>query len=32
MSEPSRAALVLPSENEEDEDLLMLIMPVMIAQ
>ena len=31
MSDPSRACLVFPLENEtEQEDLLMLIMPMMI--
>ena len=33
MSEPHRAGLLLPSENEnKDEDLLMLVMPVMLNQ
>lgn len=30
MSEPSRAGLLMPSESEEHEDLLMLVMPVML--
>lgn len=30
LADPSRAGLVLPSENEEDEDLLMLLMPMML--
>lgn len=30
LSEPSRAGLVVPEENGEDEDLLMLIMPIML--
>ncbi len=30
LSDPSRAGLILPSENEEDEDLLMLLMPMML--
>lgn len=30
MSDPSRAGLVLPLENEENEDLLMLLMPMML--
>ncbi len=31
MSEPSRAGLLMPSENEnENEDILMLVMPVML--
>jgi DNA polymerase-3 subunit beta len=30
MSEPSRAGLLMPSESNEDEDILMLVMPVML--
>lgn len=30
MSEPSRAGLLIPSESEENEDILMLVMPVML--
>lgn len=30
MSDPSRAGLVLPLENAENEDLLMLLMPMML--
>jgi DNA polymerase-3 subunit beta len=31
MSDPSRAGIMLPTENEyEDEDVLMLLMPMMI--
>lgn len=30
MSDSSRAGLLLPAENEEDEDVLMLLMPMMI--
>lgn len=30
MSLPSRAVLILPEENEADEDLTMLIMPIMV--
>jgi DNA polymerase-3 subunit beta len=30
LSEPSRAALFLPKENDENEDVLMLLMPMMI--
>ncbi|MDR3137979.1 MAG: DNA polymerase III subunit beta [Tannerellaceae bacterium] len=30
LADPSRAALVLPAENGEDENLLMLIMPMML--
>ncbi|MDH8700973.1 DNA polymerase-3 subunit beta [Dysgonomonadaceae bacterium PH5-43] len=30
LADPSRAGLILPSENEENEDLLMLLMPIML--
>ncbi|MCL1937668.1 MAG: DNA polymerase III subunit beta [Candidatus Azobacteroides sp.] len=30
LADPSRAALVLPVENEENEDLLMLLIPMML--
>ncbi|MDG1776929.1 MAG: DNA polymerase III subunit beta [Crocinitomicaceae bacterium] len=30
MSEPSRAGLLMPSEDNEHEDILMLVMPVML--
>jgi DNA polymerase-3 subunit beta len=30
LSDPSRAGLIIPTENEENEDLLMLLMPMMI--
>lgn len=30
LADPSRAGLILPSENEENEDLLMLLMPMML--
>ncbi|GHT46253.1 DNA polymerase III subunit beta [Bacteroidia bacterium] len=30
LADPSRAGLVLPVENEENEDLLMLLMPMML--
>jgi DNA polymerase-3 subunit beta len=30
LADPSRAGLILPSENEEGEDLLMLLMPMML--
>jgi DNA polymerase-3 subunit beta len=30
MSEPSRAGLLMPSEANEHEDILMLVMPVML--
>lgn len=30
LSDPSRAGLIIPVENEENEDLLMLLMPMML--
>lgn len=30
LADPSRAGLILPSENAEEEDLLMLLMPMML--
>jgi DNA polymerase-3 subunit beta len=30
MSEPSRAGLIIPFENEADEDILMLLMPMLL--
>jgi DNA polymerase-3 subunit beta len=30
MSQPNRAGLIIPSTNSEEEDILMLIMPVML--
>ncbi len=30
LSDPSRAGLIIPTENEADEDLLMLLMPMML--
>ncbi len=30
MSDPTRAGLLLPAENDDDEDMLMLLMPMMI--
>lgn len=30
LADPSRAGLMLPAENEADEDLLMLLMPMML--
>lgn len=30
LSDPSRAGLILPFENEENEDLLMLLMPMLL--
>lgn len=30
LSDPSRAGLIIPAENQTDEDLLMLLMPMML--
>lgn len=30
LADPSRAGLIVPSENEENEELLMLLMPMML--
>lgn len=30
LSDPSRAGLIIPTDNEESEDLLMLLMPMML--
>ncbi|HAA16766.1 MAG TPA: DNA polymerase III subunit beta [Cytophagales bacterium] len=30
LSEPNRAGLIIPSEKDENEDMLMLVMPVML--
>lgn len=30
LADPSRAGLILPAENDPDEDLLMLLMPMML--
>jgi len=30
LADPSRAGIIVPAENEEDEDLLMLLMPLML--
>ena len=30
LADPSRAGLILPLENQENEDLLMLLMPMML--
>ncbi len=30
MSQPNRAGLIIPSDKKEDEDILMLVMPVML--
>jgi len=29
-SAPNRAGLILPAEQDENEDILMLVMPVML--
>ena len=30
LADPSRAGVIVPAENEENEDLLMLLMPMML--
>ena len=30
MSEPNRAGLVIPEDGDKNEDVLMLVMPVML--
>ena len=30
LSEPNRAGLLMPEEKDENEDVLMLVMPVML--
>ena len=30
LADPSRAGVILPAEQEEQEDLLMLLMPMML--
>ena len=30
MSAPNRAGLIIPADKEEDEEILMLVMPVML--
>ena len=30
LSAPNRAGLLVPSDQDEDEDILMLVMPVML--
>ena len=30
LADPSRAGIVIPSEQPEDEDVLMLIMPMLL--
>ncbi len=32
LSDPSRAGIIYPLENEENEDLLMLLMPMMLSE
>jgi DNA polymerase-3 subunit beta len=31
LSGPTRAGILLPSENNDDEEILMLVMPVMLS-
>ena len=30
LADPARAGLILPSENEADEDIVMLLMPMLL--
>ena len=30
LADPARAGLILPAENEENEDVLMLLMPMLL--
>lgn len=30
LADPARAGLILPTENEENEELLMLLMPMLL--
>jgi len=30
LADPSRAGLILPFENEENEEILMLLMPMLL--
>ena len=30
LADPSRAGVIIPAEQEENEDLLMLLMPMML--
>ena len=30
LADPSRAGIILPAEKREDEDVLMLIMPILL--
>ena len=32
MSAPNKAGVIIPAEKEKDEDILMLVMPVMLNQ
>lgn len=32
LADPARAGLILPTENEENEDLLMLLMPMLLSE
>ncbi|MDY6036455.1 MAG: DNA polymerase III subunit beta, partial [Paludibacteraceae bacterium] len=32
LADPSRAGVILPFENEADEDLLMLLMPMLLSE
>jgi DNA polymerase-3 subunit beta len=31
LSEPNRAGLIVPKEKNDNEDILMLVMPVMLS-
>ena len=30
LADPARAGLIMPAENEENEDVLMLLMPMLL--
>jgi DNA polymerase-3 subunit beta len=30
LSDPSRAGVIVPMQNEENEDMLVLLMPIML--
>ncbi len=32
LADPSRAGIIVPFENEKDEDLLMLLMPMLLSE
>jgi DNA polymerase-3 subunit beta len=32
LADPSRAGVIVPAEQEENEDLLMLLMPMMLSE